>query len=103
MELLIIIWLACGVICYGVMKSKGYPNNECLGNGVGGFVGGIIWLIVCLVKKPYDGARELPQQKESPNGDNAVEQLGKLAQLRDSGVITETEFAEKKRELLRKI
>lgn len=103
MELLIIIWLACGVICYGVMKSKGYPNNECLGNGVGGFVGGIIWLIVCLVKKPYDRARELPQQKESPNGDNAVEQLGKLAQLRDSGVITETEFAEKKRELLRKI
>ena len=103
MELLIIIWLACGVICYGVMKSKGYPNNECLGNGVGGFVGGIIWLIVCLVKKPYDGVRELPQQKESPNGDNAVEQLGKLAQLRDSGVITETEFAEKKRELLRKI
>lgn len=103
MELTLILWLLCGVICYFIMKSKGYPNNECLGNGIGGFVGGFIWLIVCLVRKPYNEARELPQLKENPNSDNAVEQLGKLARLRDSGVITESEFAEKKKELLRKI
>lgn len=101
--MVLIIWMACGVICYGVMKSKGYPNNECLGNGVGGFVGGFVWLIVCLVKKPYGGTGELPQPKGKPDSDNTVEQLGKLAQLRDSGVITETEFEEKKKELLKRI
>lgn len=103
MEMLIIVWMACGVVCYGVMKSKGYPNNECLANGVGGFVGGFIWLIVCLVKKTYDGTEELQQPKGKLDSDNTVEQLGKLAQLRDSGVITETEFEEKKKELLKRI
>lgn len=103
MDMVLIIWMACGVVCYGVMKSKGYPNNECLANGVGGFVGGFIWLIVCLVKKTYDGTGELPQPKGKPDSDNAVEQLGKLAQFRDSGVITETEFEEKKKEILKRI
>lgn len=101
--MILIIWMACGVICYGVMKSKGYPNNECLANGVGGFVGGFIWLIVCLVKKPYDGTEKKPKPTDTSNSNDAVEQLGRLAQIRDSGVITETEFEEKKKELLKKI
>lgn len=33
----IILWLLCSVICYQIMKSKGYPNDTCLKHGIGGF------------------------------------------------------------------
>lgn len=100
--MILLTWMACGVICYGIMKSKGYPNNKCLLHGVGGFIGGFIWLIVCLVKKPYGGTEKMLEPMGASNN-NAVEQLGRLAQLRDSGAITETEFEAKKEELLKKI
>ena len=53
--LFLILWLICGVLCFFITKNKGYPDNECYGNAVGGFLGGIIWLIVVLCKKPYSG------------------------------------------------
>ena len=50
MATVLILWLLCGVLCYFIMKSKGYPNDTCLMNGVGGVLLGFIWLIVVLCK-----------------------------------------------------
>lgn len=36
----IILWLLCSVICYQIMKSKGYPNDTCLKHGIGGVSAG---------------------------------------------------------------
>ena len=49
----IILWLLCSVICYQIMKSKGYPNDTCLKHGIGGFFLGLIWVIVDLCKESY--------------------------------------------------
>lgn len=51
MATVLILWLLCGVLCYFIMKSKGYPNDTCLMNGVGGVLLGFIWLVVVLCKK----------------------------------------------------
>ena len=53
MASVLILWLLCGGVCYFIMKSKGYPNNACLAHGVGGALGGFIWIIVVLLKKNY--------------------------------------------------
>lgn len=108
MEAAIILWILCGVICFFIVKEKGYPRNECYGNAVGGFLGGVIWLIICLCKKPYQDSNNVNKStldfaENKIAGENAVEQLGKLAQLRDSGAISTAEFDEKKKELLKRI
>ena len=54
---LIILWLLCSVICYQIMKSKGYPNDTCLKHGIGGFFLGLIWVIVDLCKESYAAQR----------------------------------------------
>ena len=103
MELMLILWLLCGVICYFIMKSKGYPNDACLMHGVGGILLGFIWLIICLAKRNYNEQNQLLQPREKTSYDDAVEQLGRLAELHASGALTEEEFSEKKQKLLRKI
>lgn len=93
MEILLIFWLLCGVVCYFIMKSKGYPNDNCLAHGVGGALLGVIWLIVVLCKKDYSGTSSTSQLSD-------MELLSKLMDLKERGAITEAEFEEKKRELL---
>lgn len=112
MEILLILWMACGVVCYFIVKSKGYPNESCLKHGVLGFFFGFIWIIVVLIKKenpyttdynlptastPFYRSSELPDNSMSP-----MEELGKLFELKRSGAITEAEYEVKKQELLRK-
>ena len=47
----VLVWLACGVINYFIMKSKGYENNTCLLFGVLGVLTGLIGLIIALCKR----------------------------------------------------
>lgn len=93
MEIVLIFWLLCGVVCYFIMKSKGYPNDACLMHGVGGTLLGVIWLIVVLCKKNCDEVTPSSQVSD-------MELLGKLMDLKERGAITEAEFEEKKREIL---
>lgn len=93
MEIVLIFWLLCGVVCYFIMKSKGYPNNTCLAHGVGGALLGVIWIIVVLCKKNCDETTSSSQVSD-------MELLGKLMDLKERGAITEAEFEEKKREIL---
>ena len=90
MVVVLILWLLCGVLCYFIMKSKGYPNNTCLKHGIGGFLLGFIWLIVVLVKKDYSGNDRLTN----------IEILEKLAVLRSNGAISEEEYKTQKDQLL---
>jgi len=110
----IILWLLCSVICYQIMKSKGYPNDTCLKHGIGGFFLGLIWVIVDLCKGNY-GTQQVqvmqpvlntPVEASGATTDSTMsllEQLGKLAELKDNGVLTEAEFEAKKAEMLKKI
>ena len=83
----LILWLMCGVLCYFIAKSKGYPDSECFGNAVGGFLGGIIWLIVVMLKKPFDKQAEMEGKSLS-----AIESLGRLSDMRQRGIISEEEY-----------
>ena len=89
-----ILWLLCGVICYFIMKSKGYPNSSCLAHGLGGLLLGIIWVIVTALKKDY--------QESVPSQLNDMELLSKLAEMKDKGIITQEEFETKKTEIMGK-
>ena len=51
----LLLWISCSVFCYFIMRSKGYPNDKCWADCIGGFLMGVIWLIVVLCKKPYSG------------------------------------------------
>ena len=65
----IILWLLCSVICYQIMKSKGYPNDTCLKHGIGGFFLGLIWVIVDLCKGNYGittSGWALPPRRKKP-------------------------------------
>lgn len=96
MEILFIFWLLCGVVCYFIMKSKGYPNNTCLAHGVGGALLGVFWIIFVLVKKNYDEVTSSSQLSD-------MELLSKMMDLKERGAITESEFEEKKREILNSV
>ena len=101
MELLLILWLACGVICYFIMKSKGYPNDACLLHGVGGFLLGFIWLIVDICKKP--DSQEMSSSANMSTLSSPYDDLEKLAKLHTDGVLTDDEFAKLKADCLAKI
>ena len=92
MVVVLILWLLCGVLCYFIMKSKGYPNNTCLKHGIGGFLLGFIWLIVVLVKKDY--------RRSGNDRLTNIEILEKLAILRSNGAISEEEYEIQKDQLL---
>ena len=95
----LILWLLCSVLCYQIMKSKGYPNDTCISHGIGGFFLGFIWLIVVLCKSNF-----VPSQGDanlSIGGQSVADELRKYKELLDDGVITETEFHAKKEQLLK--
>ena len=92
MEILVIIWLLCGVLCYFIMKSKGYDNNICLTHGVGGVLLGFIWLIVVLLKKENGKAEDKRME--------GLELIERLAELKERGIISEEEYISQKAELL---
>lgn len=98
MEILLILWLSCGVINYFVTKSKGYPNNICRVNGVCGFLFGFVGLVVALCKKDYDSSDDQKRRESS-----ALEELGQLSKKKETGEISEEEFELKKEELLKQI
>lgn len=46
-----LIWGAIfAFACYKIVKNKGYPEDSCIGNAIGGFCLSWIWLIVVLCK-----------------------------------------------------
>lgn len=101
--IVLILWIACSVLCYAIMKSKGYPNEKCLAHGVGGFFLGFIWIIVVLCKKPFHDFSYHNSNNLSSNSESYLTQIQKLAELKEQGIITEEEFEEKKHALLNKI
>ncbi|MEV3830216.1 SHOCT domain-containing protein [Aeromonas allosaccharophila] len=56
-----------------------------------------------LVIEAIEAGRHKPADKASSGSDDVVERLKKLASLKDAGVITESEFTEKKAELMAQI
>lgn len=42
--------LLFGFACRTIVKNKGYPNDSCVRNAIGGFFLWWIWLIVCVCK-----------------------------------------------------
>jgi len=112
MEIILLLWMACGVVCYFIVKSKGYPNDSCLKHGVLGFFLGFIWIIVVLTKKEnpdqigdvHRQPPDAPQGYSAPqsNSTSAIEELRRLFELKQSGAITEAEYERKKQELLRR-
>lgn len=95
---LILLWLACGVICYFIMKSKGYSNDACLLHGVGGFFLGFIWLIVDLCKKPNEQGTASPSNVHAAS--NLYNDLEKLSKLHVDGVLSNEEFTKLKENCL---
>ena len=100
-----------GFICYSVVKSKGYPEEQ--NNGLHwGFWLGIIGLIVCACKPTYydteEGLKkkqELVQKNVNPtpvniNSETIEEQLTELKSLLQKGLITQEDFDAKKKQLL---
>ena len=71
----------------------------------------LTWLLCRMVKSaafepagpPSEPETSKPTVVHEPTDDRAVTTLRQLAQLRDSGVITDAEFAEKKHEILSRI
>ena len=55
---------------------------------------------VALAQAQADAAQEAPVRSTQPRGGDIPEQIAKLAELRDAGILTEEEFEEKKTELL---
>jgi len=104
MAVLLILWLSCGVLCYFIMKSKGYPNNTCLNHGIGGALLGIIWIVVVLCKGQCDAYGDGGQNTyTAKNKLTALEQLGRFCKQKEDGTISETEYETKKTELLKQI
>lgn len=101
MEIVLILWLACGVICYFVMKSKEYPNDACLLHGVIGFLLGFIWLIVVICKKPYQQGTAAATNLQAAT--NPYDDLEKLSKLHTDGILNDEEFAKLKADCLAKI
>ena len=66
---------------------------------------GIIWILILLCKDGEPGTNkygENPKDNHKSGGfDDTIEQLKKLAELRDSGVLTEEEFAIQKEKILK--
>ena len=89
---MMVIWLLCGVICYLILRNKGYNEEVCLLHGILGTFLGLIWVVVALIKKPvvlYCGLRL-----------DDVKVLEKLADLKKKGYISEVEYASKKDKIL---
>ena len=90
------LWTLCSLLCYQIMKSKGYPKETCINHGIGGFFLGVIWLIVDLFMCSY-AMTQVVQNQSGPD------ELKKYKELLDDGVITESEFLEKKEHLLKSL
>ena len=56
-----------------------------------------------LAKKILELAQQSRESRSLPSSNDVLEQIRKLAELRDAGIITEEEFLEKKRRLLERI
>lgn len=89
---MMVVWLLCGVVCYLILRNKGYNVEICLLHGILGTFLGLIWVVVALMKKPivsYGGLRL-----------EDIQVLEKLADLKRKGYISEVEYASKKDKIL---
>lgn len=93
----VLIWAVIwGVICQAIGKSKNI-------NGFWwGFWLGLIGLIVVLCSKgqPDINTIDVSSNYSSEQNNNKFEQIEKLSNLKNSGVITEEEFEKEKKRLL---
>ena len=88
----IILWLLCSIICYQILKSKGYPNDTCLNNGIIGFFLGIIWVVVVLCKSNYETSSQ-----------DVTKEIMRYKELLNVGIISEEEYQAKKAQLMKLI
>lgn len=86
----IIICFALAVYCGKRAVEKGYSKNY--GQALGLFLGILGWIIIELMADK--------RETEAKNKHDNADALLKYKQLYDAGVITQTEFEQKKRELL---
>ena len=70
--------------------------SQSINHGIGGFFLGVIWLIVDLFMCSYAMTQVVQNQ-------SGADELKKYKELLDDGVITESEFLEKKEQLLKSL
>lgn len=87
MAMLLILWLFCGVISYFISKSKGYPEKDCLTQGVLGFLFGFFSLLYNLFRAPYNNETSLQAASIT-----TLNELGKLAERRINGQVSDQEY-----------
>lgn len=101
------------VLCHFVAKKKGYPKEQYFKHIILGFLLGIIWFIVLLIRGNYiENIYSTPtvkpvmisdRIKDRNNQEDITGLIEKLADLKEKGIITEEEFTTKKTELLNKL
>ena len=86
----LIYCIVCGIIAKHINESKGYSNGFAWGAWLG-----VIGIIIVACKPKC--AEEPPTSKES------LDMLGQLASLHEKGVLSDSEYEEKKKKLIEKI
>lgn len=108
MEILLVI---VGIVIYFIPYFIGSDRrnsagifilNLFLGWTLIGWVGALIWALVDDKKITYSDPSKFSQLtgSSSPTGSSSVDQIVKLASLRDSGAITEAEYQKEKQKIL---
>ena len=63
----------------------------------------LLFKVIIPITQKVNGKKDEQTPDEPANNDDSIEQLEKLAELKDKGVISEEEFEQKKADLLAKI
>lgn len=92
----LMVWLICGGICAAIASSRNLNVGRWFCAGC--FLG-IFGVIFALVEDDKSPAATQPAKVAPPAGD-ALDALKKLADLKERGVLTEAEFADKKKQIL---
>lgn len=93
-------WLALAAVCALIAQSKGRSPWAWAGWGL---VGGLISLVIILVKPPLNGAAASAAAPTSGPSRDTLNLIRELADLKERGILSAQEFELKKDELLNKI
>lgn len=89
------IW---GYVAYKVILNKGYDKKEAQKWEIIGFFLGIIGVLIALSKPDLN-----QNQNNNYIQQSAADELKKIKELYDQGILTEAEYNQKRAELLKKI
>jgi uncharacterized membrane protein len=110
----ILLWIGTSLWVLIDAKTIGVKKGQIKGMGNMGPAG---WFVVCLLlwiigfpfylakrgeyKRINSKSSQVQEKQSFSHGSDPITQIEKLAQLKEKGIITEEEFAQKKKELLK--